>query len=218
MRKYVFWSFGWTVPLRLDNWVKYTTLNSCSLSTFSLSDSLLQSGQNNKEFLFVFLSSSILSVSFHLPLTLIHTPPHTNTISTLDLAVKSYCTRGWTLPDLLQPQALGKCPCECGDTWGVMNRRDLTLNPWPVHTNDPSNPTPLLSAMTASAHSQSPPKESKFIIYHFAYYFIIAPPPQHSFYHSLSLAPTAPLFALFTACELSTFDLEFSLECWADWA
>lgn len=193
--------------------------------------------KNNTDFLFVFPLSppSFLSVS------LSHTPTHKRHLHPwprceklvhprLNSPRSASATNAGKVPPTYIYMRVSECVFEwgCGNTWGVMNRRDLTLNlHWPVHTNRAFNPQLLLLAMAALVYSRSPPKEPKFIIYHFAYYF---PPTSiclswfllSSLFSSCCSHRSSPFFffALFTlSLQLtSTPDLEFSLEFWADWA
>lgn len=86
----------------------------------------------------------------------------------------------------------------CHNTWGVMNRRGLTLGPrWPVHTNGPFNPRPLLSALTASVYSQSPAIRVKI------HYIPLCLLFMHLPVSSSSSSSSAILFLLFPSLPLS---------------
>lgn len=111
--------------------------------------------------------------------------------------------------------------CERGNTWGCHEWERFDPQPlWPVHTNSPFAQSQPLLASTAFVYSPSPPKDSKFIIYHFAYYF---PPTlmQLPILFSPSLAfvcPTRPLFSQPLSCPSHLLTVNFHLYAWADWA
>ena len=99
--------------------------------------------------------------------------------------------------------------CECGNTWGVMNRRDLTLDPltcphkWPPLTQL-GYCQPWLPSFIQRAHrkSQNSLYTTWLIIFH-----------PHLRLILLLLLPFAPLLAVLTVSVLDA-----SLERWADWA
>lgn len=99
--------------------------------------------------------------------------------------------------------------CECGNTWGVMNRRDLTLDPLTCpHKRPPLTQLgycqPWLPSFIQRAHrkSQNSLYTTLLIIFH-----------PHLRLILLLLLPFAPLLAVLTVSVLDA-----SLERWADWA